>query len=170
MENSFELKVINCMMVYGTILKEKGYLVKLKFWGADAISLNDGDVVFLRNALSNNFYNIFETILREKNSAFNAFELETFSNVFDVTPSEFIEFLNSMIDVASRVMFKDNGDRTWEDTIDVKMIQVDMERFRANMLKYILDALVDMTRNMSSEVIEKYDDLFIIEVLDLGGR
>ncbi len=168
MENIFELKIINTMMIYGKILKEKGYLVKIKFWGVDNISLNDGDVVALKNKLSNSFYNVFETLLRENGGTFNKYELEAFANIFDVTTGEVIEFLNNLMDLASRLITK--SDRTMEEDIDIKMLRIDMERFRINMLRYILDALGEMARDMSDEVIEKYDGVFIIESRTFGGR
>ena len=167
MENRFELEVINSIMVYGEILKEKGYSVKLKFWGVDAIPLNEGDVIILKNTLSNSFYNIFETLLRDGGS-FNAYELEAFAKVFDVDTSEVTDFLNNMMEMASRLMYKSN--RTPEENMSLKMLHVDMERFRINMLKFISDATSEMAHDMSDEVILKYDDVFVIESLEFGGR
>ena len=167
MENRFELEVINSIMVYGEILKEKGYSVKLKFWGVDAIPLNEGDVIILKNTLSNSFYNIFETLLRE-GGVFNAYELGAFAKVFDVDTSEVTDFLNNMMEMASRLMYKSN--RTPEENMSLKMLHVDMERFRINMLKFISDATSEMAHDMSDEVILKYDDVFVIESLEFGGR
>lgn len=167
MENRFELEVINSIMVYGEILKEKGYSVKLKFWGEDAIPLNEGDVIILKNTLSNSFYNIFETLLRE-GGVFNAYELEAFAKVFDVDTSEVTDFLNNMMEMASRLMYKSN--RTPEENMSLKMLHIDMERFRINMLKFISDATSEMAHDMSDEIILKYDDVFVIESLEFGGR
>ena len=167
MENRFELEVINSIMVYGEILKEKGYSVKLKFWGVDAIPLNEGDVIILKNTLSNSFYNVFETLLRE-GGVFNACELEAFAKVFDVDTSEVTDFLNNMMEMASRLMYKSN--RTLEENISLKMLHIDMERFRINMLKFISDATSEMAHDMSDEIILKYDDVFVIESLEFGGR
>lgn len=167
MENRFELEVINSIMVYSEILKEKGYSVKLKFWGVDAIPLNEGDVIILKNTLSNSFYNIFETLLRDGGS-FNTYELEAFAKVFDVDTSEVTEFLNNMMEMASRLMYKSN--RTPEENMSLKMLHIDMERFRINMLKFISDATSEMAHDMSDEVILKYDDVFVIESLEFGGR
>lgn len=167
MENRFELEVINSIMVYGEILKEKGYSVKLKFWAVDAIPLNEGDVITLKNTLSNSFYNVFETLLRDGGS-FNTYELEAFAKVFDVDTSEVTEFLNNMMEMASRLMYKSN--RTPEENMSLKMLHIDMERFRINMLKFISDATSEMAHDMSDEVILKYDDVFVIESLEFGGR
>ena len=167
MENRFELEVINSIMIYGKMLKEKGYSVKLKFWGVDAISLNEEDVIILKNILSNSFYNVFETLLRD-GGAFNAYELGAFAKIFDVDTGEVTEFLNNMMEMSSRLMYKSN--RTPEENISLKMLHIDMERFRINMLKFIRDALWDMAHNMSDEVILKYDDVFVIESLEYGGR
>ena len=167
MENRFELEVINSIMVYGEILKEKGYSVKLKFWGVDAIPLNEGDVIILKNTLSNSFYNVFETLLRDGGS-FNTYELEAFAKVFDVDTSEVTDFLNNMMEMASRLMYKSN--RTPEENMSLKMLHIDMERFRINMLKFISDATSEMAHDMSDEVILKYDDVFVIESLEFGGR
>lgn len=167
MENRFELEVINSIMIYGKMLKEKGYSVKLKFWGVDAISLNEEDVIILKNILSNSFYNVFETLLRD-GGAFNAYELGAFAKIFDVDTGEVTEFLNNMMEMSSRLMYKSN--RTLEENISLKMLHIDMERFRINMLKFIRDALWDMAHNMSDEVILKYDDVFVIESLEYGGR
>lgn len=167
MENRFELEVINSIMVYGEILKEKGYSVKLKFWGVDAIPLNEGDVIILKNTLSKSFYNVFETLLRDGGS-FNTYELEAFAKVFDVDTSEVTDFLNNMMEMASRLMYKSN--RTPEENMSLKMLHIDMERFRINMLKFISDATSEMAHDMSDEVILKYDDVFVIESLEFGGR
>ena len=167
MENRFELEVINSIMVYSEILKEKGYSVKLKFWGVDAIPLNEGDVIILKNTLSNSFYNVFETLLRDGGS-FNTYELEAFAKVFDVDTSEVTDFLNNMMEMASRLMYKSN--RTPEENMSLKMLHIDMERFRINMLKFISDATSEMAHDMSDEIILKYDDVFVIESLEFGGR
>ena len=99
MENNFELKVISTMIECGEILREKGYSVKIKFWGVDAISLDDVDANTLKNTLSNSFYNVFETLLRE-GGAFNAYELEAFAKMFDVTTNEVANLLNNMMILA----------------------------------------------------------------------
>ena len=166
MEKQFELEIINTIARYTDILKEQGYLVKLKFWGGNIVSLN-GDVMVLKNTLSNCFYNVFETLLREGGS-FNYYELESLAIVFDVTTNEVIDFLNNMMDVASKVMYKKNRDM--EDIINLKVLYVDMERFRINYLRFILEAMMDMVNNMSKETILKYDNIFIVESLEYGGR
>lgn len=166
MEKQFELEIINTIARYTDILKEQGYLVKLKFWGGNIVSLN-GDVMVLKNTLSNCFYNVFETLLREGGS-FNYYELESLALVFDVTTNEVIDFLNNMTDIASKVMYKKN--RTMEDIINLKVLYVDMERFRINYLRFILEAMMDMVNNMSKETILKYDNIFIVESLEYGGR
>ena len=166
MEKQFELEIINTIARYTDILKEQGYLVKLKFWGGNIVSLN-GDVMVLKNTLSNCFYNVFETLLRE-GGAFNYYELESLAIVFDVTTNEVIDFLNNMMDVASKVMYKKNRDM--EDIINLKVLYVDMERFRINYLRFILEAMMDMVNNMSKETILKYDNIFIVESLEYGGR
>lgn len=167
MENNFELKVINVILECGEILRERGYLVKLKFWGINAIPLNDIDAITLRNTISNSFYNVFETLLREGGS-FNAYELESFAKMFGLTINEIIGFLNNLMEIASRLIYK--SDRTIEENIDVKMLYVNMECFRSNMLKFIYDAMVEMSQNMSDEVIEKYSGVFLIETLEFGSR
>ena len=167
MENNFELKVINTMIECGEILREKGYSVKIKFWGVDAISLNDVDANTLKNTLSNSFYNVFETLLRE-GGAFNAYELVAFAKMFDVTTNEVANLLNNMMILASKLMYKKN--RTKEENIDIKMLYINMESFGSNMLKFIYDALMEMAQDMSDEVIDKYSSVFVIETLEFGGR
>ena len=167
MENNFELKVINTMIECGEILREKGYSVKIKCWGVDAISLNVVDANTLKNILSNSFYNVFETLLRE-GGAFNAYDLEAFAKMFDVTTNEVTDLLNNMMVLASKLMYKKN--RTKEENIDIKMLYINMESFRSNMLKFIYDALMEMAQDMSDEVIDKYSSVFVIETLEFGGR
>lgn len=98
----------------------------------------------------------------------SAYELEAFAKVFDVDTSEVTDFLNNMMEMASRLMYKSN--RTPEENMSLKMLHVDMERFRINMLKFISDAIGEMAYDMSDEVILKYDDVFVIESLEYGGR
>ena len=98
----------------------------------------------------------------------SAYELEAFAKIFDVDTGEVTEFLNNMMEMSSRLMYKSN--RTLEENISLKMLHIDMERFRINMLKFISDAIGEMAYDMSDEVILKYDDVFVIESLEYGGR
>ena len=116
---------------------------------------------------NNSFYNVFETLLRE-GGAFNAYELEAFAKMFDVTTNEVANLLNNMMILASKLMYKKN--RTKEENIDIKMLYINMESFRSNMLKFIYDALIEMAQDMSDEVIDKYSSVFVIETLEFGGR
>ena len=167
MESNLELKVINTIMLYGKILKEKGYLIKLKFWRINAIPLTEEDVMVLRNSLSYGFYNLFETLIRD-GVAFNAYELEAFAKIFKVTTREITEFFDSMMNVASRLMYKSK--RTMEEKTDVEMLRVDMEKFRVNMLRFIMESLMEMAQGIDEDIKEKYDSIFIFESLEFGGR
>ena len=172
MDKNLELDFINQIMLYTTILRERGFAIKLKFWNKCPIELDGVDAMLLKNAFYNSFYNVFEKLLSEDVN-FNKFDLEAFGLLFGVSVSEFVEFLNNFIEVASRVLSK--KERSILDDVDVKSIYIDMERFRMNMLNYILQALMAMSQKLydgivDREIEEKYDNIFVIDSLLLGGR
>lgn len=172
MNENLELEAINKIMFYSTILRERGYDIKFKFWNTNPIELDGIDALDLKNQLRNSFYNLFETLLRE-GCAFNEYDLNSFGVLFGTTNMEFVEMLENFVQVAGRVLNKEK--RSLEDEVDVKIIGVSMEQMRMNMLKYILQSLMDMTEKLhdgviADEITQKYDDIFIIETLLYGGR
>lgn len=49
MENNLELELINKIMLFGTILKERGFDIKLKFWNVEPIEITASDIMSLKN-------------------------------------------------------------------------------------------------------------------------
>ena len=174
MDDNLELECINKIMLYGTILKDRGFDIKFKFWNTNPIDITDLDILTLKNSLYFAFYNVFEILLRD-GGAFNRFELEAFSTMFAVSPERLIEFLNNFVDVSSKVMNKSNEQRSEEEKIDVKILSLDLNNYRKRMINYLLEALMEMTQKLydgivDEEILQKYDSLFIIESLTFGGR
>lgn len=174
MENNLELELINKIMLFGTILKERGFDIKLKFWNVEPIEITASDIMALKNSLHYAFYNVFEILLRD-GVAFNRYDLEAFSSMFGITVEKFVEFLNGFIDISCRVMNKNNKERTLEEKLDVKMVSLDLDNYRKRMLNYLVISLMEMTQKLhdgvvDEEILQKYDSLFIIESLTYGGR
>ena len=174
MENNLELELINKIMLFGTILKERGFDIKLKFWNVEPIEITASYIMALKNSLHYAFYNVFEILLRD-GASFNRYDLEAFSSMFGVTVENFIEFLDNFIDVSSRVMNKKAEQRTEEDNFKVMILSWDLNNYRKRMINYLLEALLEMTQKLhdgvvDEEIVQKYDSLFIIESLNFGGR
>lgn len=174
MNGNLELELINKIMFYGTVLRERGFDIKLKFWNSNPIEITGMDNLALKSSLDYAFYNVFETLLRE-GGAFNRFELEAFSSIFEIPTAKLTEFLNNFIEVSSKVINKSDKERTWEENLDVKMLSWDLDNYRRRMLDYLVNSLMEMTQKLydgvvDDEILQKYDSLFIIESLTFGGR
>lgn len=174
MNDNLELELINKIMMFGTILKERGFDIKLKFWNVEPIEITLLDIKSLKNSLYYAFYNVFEILLRD-GVAFNRYDLEAFSSMFGITVEKFVEFLNGFIDISCRVMNKNNKERSLEEKLDVKMVSLDLDNYRKRMLNYLVISLMEMTQKLhdgvvDEEILQKYDSLFIIESLTYGGR
>lgn len=174
MNNKLELEIVNKIKFYSKVLREKGFDIKLKFWNTVPLDMSGLDITSLKDVLYSNFYNVFETLLREGGS-FTGYELESIAIMFGISVNELTDFLNNFIEISSKVINKNIKDRTLEENVDVKIIYIDLERFRVNILNYILQALMEMAQKLDNgildeEVVQKYDNMFIIESLLFGGR
>lgn len=170
MENLLD-RVLN----YSNRLRELGYNVKIKFWHSELIDTDGMDVISFENTVLYEFYNLFESLLSDKTSLFNFYELQALARLFGVAINDLVEFFDYFIMSAYKILDKGESERTETEKNLVDSLQAKLEDYKKAMINYWLTSFEYMSIALQDDgqldlIMQEYDDFFVFEPYKFGGR